>query len=205
VPGRVEIWGEYQHMYPTLDAYHHFLHIYDQVFTRLEGELDATYGLRLAQCLVNFHVQLMVYNWLTTQLNVREAAFVPAPAVCMGLNVLQSHNYLSWIPTATSVPTLLALRVLPHVSPQLPALVPQARAGGGGGGAAPDVTHHRTPDRAIHNTNHDPKFVGETPFAVNVLTRHVVVALLTASTPSSHCEWSQWAGVYLVARPMPVF
>jgi hypothetical protein len=46
----------------TVITYHHFLHVYDQVFTRLKGELDSAYGWRLAPCLVNFHVQLMVRN-----------------------------------------------------------------------------------------------------------------------------------------------
>jgi hypothetical protein len=43
-------------LYPTMAAYHHFLHVYDQVFTRSEGQLYVAYGRRLAPCLVNFHV-----------------------------------------------------------------------------------------------------------------------------------------------------
>jgi hypothetical protein len=96
-------------LHPTVVAYHLFLRVYEQVFTRLDGELDAAYGWRLAPCLVNFHVQLVVRNWLTTQLDFRETGFFPAPDFCMGLNVLQSQKKISWIPTVTSVPVLLAL------------------------------------------------------------------------------------------------
>jgi hypothetical protein len=162
-----------------------FLWVYDRIFTRLEGELDVAYGQRLDPCLVSFHVQLMVQNWLTTQLDVRDSGFFPASNFCMGFNVLQSHNNLSWLPTVTSIHALLALRVLPHVmlqgTAQSPVLVAPVRAVVGG--AAAEVVPHHTPGRSMRNSNRDSRFVGGTPFAVNVHTRRVMVALSTAGTP----------------------
>jgi hypothetical protein len=159
----------------------------------------------------------MVYNWLVTQLDVRETGFVPAPDFCMCINVLQPQNNLSWLPTATSVSALLALRVLPQTQHLLVTPTPHPRGGGSGGhnaggssteggGASPDAAPQRTPGRAIRNANHNPLFVGETTFTVNVQTRRVTVAISTAGwhPPSSHSEWSNRPVMHLVARPWPI-
>jgi hypothetical protein len=130
-----------------------------------------------------------------TQLDIRETGFVPAPDFCMDLNVLQSQNNLIWLPSVTSAPALLALRVLPqtHHPPVIPQPCPKGggargknarSSGNGGGGASLDTAPRRSHRCTIHNANRDPRFVGETTFAVNVRTRCVVVvvAILTAGT-----------------------
>jgi hypothetical protein len=98
----------------------------------------------------------------------------------MGLNILKSQNNLSWLPTVTSVPAILALRVLPRAisqgTSQSPALVAQARDVVSG--AAAEVV-----PRSMWNANRYSRFVGGMPFTINVRTHRVAVALFTAGTP----------------------
>jgi hypothetical protein len=97
------------HNHPCILAYHGFLHQYDHLQNRLEGELEFGYGRWISPSLVTFHVQLIWRNWLLLQLDIEETAHLSAQYFCTGPNVLQSQNNLSCFPTITNVPALLAL------------------------------------------------------------------------------------------------
>jgi hypothetical protein len=87
------------------------MRLYDHMETRLESELDHTYGRRLGPALMVFHVQLALHNWYMLQLDVQEHGTIEPPDFCQGLHMLEVQNNLMWIPTVTNVPTLLALCV----------------------------------------------------------------------------------------------
>jgi hypothetical protein len=98
--------------HPALGKYGRFLRQYDRLFTRLESEIDQGYGRRLGPSLVTFHVQLAWRDWLVVQLYANETVCMDPPDFTQGLNMLEIQNNLMWLPTATNIPALSALRSL---------------------------------------------------------------------------------------------
>jgi hypothetical protein len=185
--------------HPCIASYHRFLRQYDCLQIRLEGELEFAYGRRLAPSLVLFQFQMMWRNWFLLQLDVEERYHLPEPDFCPGLNVLQSQNNLSWLPTFMNVPSL---RSTPHgVTTQVggPA---DLSVGGGGGTPAPA---RWDPGGQVRNPSRDPHFTGETPLAVNVRSQKVAAVIDLAAPPSSSdAKWSEWICVCVLARMTPV-
>jgi hypothetical protein len=98
--------------HPVVLAYGRFLQLYERLETRLERDLDHTYGRRLGPSLMVLHVQLNIQNWIACQLDVAETECLSPPDFCQGLHMLEVQNNLMWLPTVTNVPALLALRVV---------------------------------------------------------------------------------------------
>jgi hypothetical protein len=96
--------------HPVLLAYGRFLCLYHCMETCLDSELDHAYGCRLGPALVVFHVQLTLRNWYMQQLDVQERNQIAPPDFCQGLHMLEVQNNLMWLPTVTSIPSMLALR-----------------------------------------------------------------------------------------------
>jgi hypothetical protein len=179
-----------------------FLQQFNNLQTRLEGELELAYDSRLAPSIGVFHVQLIWRNWFLLQLDVEERHHLPVPDVCSGLNVIQAQNNLSWLPTVMNVPTLLALRSTP--SDVITQVGSSAAVSVGGSGTPAPV--RRDPVRQVRNTSRDPRFTGATPLAVNVSSWKVAAAIALAGAPSpGDVELSsKWFGLCVLARDMPV-
>jgi hypothetical protein len=123
-------------LHPVVLAYGRFLHLYGQLETRLESELDHAYGRRLGASLMVSHVRLSIRNWIVCELDVAGTDCLSPPDFCQGLHMLQVQNNLMWLPTVTNVPAFLALRVTTRTSTSR-AGAPGSIAGTGsnGGGA----------------------------------------------------------------------
>jgi hypothetical protein len=96
-----------------------FLRQYDRMITWRESEIDQVHGRRLGPSLVTFHVQFVWRNWLVMELDAGEIGWVKAPDFSQGLNMLDIHNNIMWLPTVINIPTLLDFRA----TPRAPALV----------------------------------------------------------------------------------
>jgi hypothetical protein len=100
--------------HPVLELCGRFLRQYDRKIKRLESKLDQVHGRWLGPALMTFHIQLTWRNWLVTQLDVGETAWVNAPDFSHALNMFGVQNNLMSLPTVTNMPALLSLRTAPR-------------------------------------------------------------------------------------------
>jgi hypothetical protein len=70
--------------HPEVLTFGHFLRMYKILQIRLKTKLDNAHRRQLGQCMVNFHVQLALRNWMVVQLDVNERESINVPVFVKG-------------------------------------------------------------------------------------------------------------------------
>jgi hypothetical protein len=167
--------------HPTIVAYGRFLLQYDRILTRLEIRIDQFYGRRLGPSLVTFHVQLAWRNWMVVELDANETVLLDPPDFTQGINTMEVHSNLMWLPTVNNIPSLSALRTNFHPPPAAP--LPRAPTPAPvNGGLATLASEAADPGQQVRNPSHHACFVGNTPFARNVRSKAVATVIADAGS-----------------------
>lgn len=154
---------------------------YDRHSTSLQTAMDIKYGAALAPALFLFHVQLAYRTWFDERF-VNDQHDNPVPDLSTGMRQWVTGLRLGWLPEYSSVPALIALapRVAVRAAAPLPPGRPPAAANRGPGAAEPRDTPHLAPADRVQNTNRDPRYIGNSPIALNVKSRPVRTAIAAA-------------------------
>jgi hypothetical protein len=131
----------------------------------------------LGPALFVFHLQLILRDWFKDQTRTGQTSIIPPPDFGLHLKTFECHNSLSWLPSVSYVPALLALHPAsprhqhaprPWV-PSAALAAPPATASRG----APSAVHRPDLGSRVRNPSRDARFTGSTSFANNVRTRRV--------------------------------
>jgi hypothetical protein len=180
-----------EHAVPA--AWCSMLRQYERVEARIIHEMDTEVGTRLGPPLFVFHLQLILRDWFVDQMRTGQAAIIPAPDFGYYLKLFDRQNNLSWLPSVTNIPALLALRAAPVRAPNAPrrlaapVAVPTAApvANSGNGNRAAPTPERPNLGSRVRNPGRDTRFAGNTTFANNVRARRVEEAIVAAGGRSA--------------------
>ena len=158
--------------------YRSSLEMYDRIKVRLHAAMDKKYGQQLAPALLGLYFHLGVRSWLEETWEF-ELSHVELPGFTTDLRSYSRSKRFDWLPDYSDLPQLKALET-------------------GRSGQAPEATGSRssTPRTAgdsnspaggnnpitnrVLNPHRDPRYVGNTPLAVNIRTRSIRNAISVA-------------------------
>ena len=146
--------------------------------TPLQHEMNNKFGKRLAPALFVFHFHLRHRQWFDRQWDFQQMSTVPAPDFTQGIELHAEQNCLDWLPECGNIPLL---KPLAREQPNNKA-IPGSSAGRGAP-ATPNAATGVDGARRMRNPARDPRFTGNTPFAVNIRTRSIAEAMALAGRP----------------------
>jgi hypothetical protein len=159
------------------------VNMYGRVKTRLQAAMNKKFGAKAAPALLVLYFQLNVRSWFeerwTFDLNDREA-----PELLDGLQSYIRSNRFDWLPSHEDIPALEFL-----TSGREPASSGEQISGGSTAAqtGTPRMSNAPAPASApniinrVQNPNRDVRFIGNTPFAVNIRTRSIRNAITVAN------------------------
>jgi len=148
------------------------LKLYERIQTRLHAALNRKLGAKLAPAMLVLYFQLNMRAWLEERWTY-DMVDEEAPDLVNGLRNYMRSNRFDWLPSHEDIPALATLEGTTNP------VAPATAAPGGG-------SRTRTPDAAgaiqvrVQNANRDPRFMGNTPLAVNIRTRSIRNAIAVA-------------------------
>lgn len=148
--------------------------LYERVKIRLHTAMNKKFGAKTAPALLVLYFQLNLRSWFEErwEYDIYDRS---SPELTDGLRSYLRSNRFDWLPDFDDIPTLTALGAASAPAPA-PAPPPPGNpnAGAGANPPAPPLAPRR------NNPNRDPRFIGNTPFAVNIRTRSIRNAINVA-------------------------
>jgi hypothetical protein len=127
--------------HPVPAAWRLMLCQYERVESKIRNDIDTEVETRLGPALFVFHLQFILRDWFEDQTRTGQTTIVSAPEFSLYLKVFERQNNLSWLPSVSNIPALLALRAAPVRSSNPPcavaAIPPRAAAAAAALAAAP--------------------------------------------------------------------
>ena len=154
--------------------------LYDRIKTRLQAAMNRKYGVKLAPALLILYFQLNVRSWLEERWEY-DMLDSDSPDLITGMRTYLRSNRFDWLPHHEDIAALSSLNnptptAPPSGSNQTPAPAPAPRP------RAPDAVTPPPMANRRQNPNRDPRYVGNTPLAINVRTRSIRNAIAAAGT-----------------------